>query len=270
MQTPNQKLPMVLLSALMLVGYTLRADHPPTGARTAALGKTNAAALGSDALFGNQAALASEINPSLIFLYESKFGVAELSNIAAGYIWPLEPGTIGFRFHRFGSGFYSQSAAGISYARLFGPAVSAALQIEYFSLQALEDRVPLRSIALEGGVQWWTTEKLLLAVHIATAQLTEPLNFRVDINSGAIWRIGRDLDWNFGITRNSNRSVMLGSGWELRLKDQAALRLGISGFPLQSAIGFGYLLGYLVLDLTIVSHPYLGLTPIAGIKLNRL
>ncbi len=262
---------MVFLSALLFVCGTIRATQPPpTSARTAALGNTSSATGGADALFGNQAALARESIISGILIYESKFGIAQLSQLSAGIILPLTPGTIGFRYHQFGTGLYRQTGLGISYSRYFGLRISAALHIEHMTLQAFENRIPLRTFGIEGGLQWLASDQLLVGVHLSRSGLSNVPDFTLRKGAGAVWTISKDLDWVFGINRMANSGTSAGTGWEYRVKDQVALRLGISGKPLQPAIGLGYHFGQLVFDLSFVYHPYLGISPVAGIKLMRL
>ncbi len=271
MQTPNVKVPMVFLSALLFVSTTVRATlPPPTSARTAALGNTSSAAVGSDALFGNQAALARESMISGIFLYDSKFGVAELSRLSAGFIWPITQGTIGIRYHQFGTGFYRHSGTGVSFARHFGLRVSAALTAELLAIQAFENRVPLRSAAIEGGIQWVASDQLLLGLHLSGSGISSLPDFSWRIETGAVWSISRDLEWVFGIHRNTGDGISAGTGWEYRMQREVALRLGVSGKPLQPAMGIGFHFGQMVFDLSFAYHPYLGVTPLAAIKLNRL
>ncbi|HOW31089.1 MAG TPA: hypothetical protein PLP88_05950 [Bacteroidales bacterium] len=103
----------------------------PVGARATALGSASVSMADNWSVHNNQAGMAFYNRPAVGFFYENNFMLKELGYQSAMVTLPTRYGVFGGNITYTGDAAYSETNAGIAYARAFGNRFAAGLQLDY-------------------------------------------------------------------------------------------------------------------------------------------
>jgi hypothetical protein len=245
-----------------------------TGARSAALGYASVALTGVDALFHNQAGIATVKNLSFILSCESRFMLKELSLMAAGMVIPSESGTFGWSYTQLGTGEYRDNNIRLALAKELGQYFSAAVAFDYLSERLPENSRPFSTMTIECGVITGVMGKWSAGVHVfnpVMAKIKLPLG-KVEVpwrvRSGFAWYLTPFLMQCNEVDFMPGKPPSLHTGLEFSPYPEISIRAGISGNPPELSGGAGFRMGKFDFDISFIYHVYLGFTPVAGITVQ--
>jgi hypothetical protein len=246
-------------------------DYQIAGAGSAALGHASAALSGAEALFHNQAGIATVKNLSFILSCESRYLMKELSLLAAGVVIPTGSGTFGTSIVRFGTGAYRNNHISLAYAKELGRFVSAAVAFDFLSVRLPENSRPFSATTVECGVISGIPGKWKAGAHIFN-----PVMAKINLPHGKVavpWRVRTGFAWNLTpflmqcneVDFRPDKPPSLHTGLEFSPYPEVSIRAGITGNPPECSLGAGFRMGKMVFDISFTYHGYLGFTPVAGI-----
>jgi len=241
------------------------------GARSVALSQAVVALPGIEGLFHNQAALSFQQNFAGSLFYESRFGLKELSLMAAGLAWPAGGGVFGSSFTQFGTGAYRENKIGLAYAKRLGNLLAASLQFDWVLETLPENRRPQQAVTFEGGLLIGNPDKLLAGVHLFNplgVSLETPAGKRripAAIRSGVTWFTSKSLLWCAEVQKTSSFPALFKAGLEFSPLKRINFRAGISSPPFAATAGVGFSFGSFTFDLGFSHHGNLGVSPSASL-----
>lgn len=258
----------------------LCAKHAPAADNLLAGARANAMAGATIALYDfwnishNQAGIA-KINCITAGLYaENRFLQEELSLAAAAAILPTPVGVFGLSIIHFGSSLYSETKAGLAYARNFGEKLSAGLQLNYMHTSISDGYGNKGTITAEIGIIYEFLPNIRIGAHIfnPTKATLETLNHHdIDeyistvIRSGMTFIISQNVLVSIEVEKDIRHSPVPKIGFEYKPSEIISIRAGVSNNPVMNAFGFGLNMGKLQLDISASYHHVLGYSPQAGV-----
>ncbi len=246
----------------------------PAGARSLAMSHAYVSFSDIWSAFHNQAGLAGVQQPAGCVYFESRFGIDELSLVAGSVILPAGNGAFAISTSQFGKGTFRESKYALAYAHQLAEKWHAGLQIDYCS-QTLPENDHARGFAtFEGGVIFIPSERLHLGVHVFNAvsggfetpsgrQQIPPV-----IRAGGNYSFDKTVLLAFEVEKHNHEPMVVKSGIEFLPVGNFALRLGVSGKPVNYTAGFGYNTGRFSTDIGFAYHGNLGLTPAISVQFS--
>jgi len=261
-----------ILFFVLLPAGSFATGNYPAGARALALSNAFISLSDTWSTFHNQAGVAIVKNVTAGFYHESKFNVDELALSAGSVLIPVKSGSFGLSFYQFGKGSFKEHKFGLAFGKQLSPALSAGVQLDYFSQTFPENQRAKGTATAEGGIIWQATDELYLGAHIFN-----PFGAGFETFSGkqklpAILRIGGHYQFDeivliiVEIQKKSNTSALLKTGIEFEPIEKFALRFGVAGKPLNYTAGLGYKSGKISADIGFSYHGNLGVTPSVSVQ----
>ncbi|MBC7915633.1 MAG: hypothetical protein H7Y07_16105, partial [Pyrinomonadaceae bacterium] len=213
----------------------------------------------------NQAGIANIKHVTFAIAYEKPFADQELSTQSALLVYPVKSAVLGISFQKYGFSAYSLQQAALTYARIFGPNLSASLNINYHQLK-ISNYGSAQTYSVEAGIQYQFSEKIRFGAHIANpgkSSFGKDIHavIPVQIQFGSAYKPSSKviIAGTFEQILNSGLDVKL--GMEYLLLDWFALRGGVSANPFKQYGGFGINYQKFKFDAAASSHPVLGYSP---------
>lgn len=263
-----------LLLFLFIFSFSLAnaGDNPPLGARSQGMAGCGTALTGD--LWNtqnNQAGLAFIKNFQAGGFYESRFLVDGLGMKAFATALPTKKGVFGFQMNSLGlAKLYSETKAGISYARTFGPKFAASVQIDYFNTHIAENYGSSSTATGEIGLIAIPVKNLTIGFHIFNPTRSK-LNAGLDERLPTIMRLGTRYDFSEKVfvsleaEKDVDYKPIIRGGIEYRPIPIFYLRVGAASNPGLMAFGFGIVMKKLRLDVAASFHSQLGFSPSVGL-----
>jgi hypothetical protein len=262
----------ILLVLYIASIHTIFAQNIETGARSAALSNAFVSVSDTWSTFHNQATLATQQHSSAGIFYESKFMLDEFSVKAATIVIPVKSIVTGLSFYQFGQNDYKEYKIGFSVSKQLSEKLNAALQFDYFASRLPENEQTFRFVTFEAGASYQATQQICFGLHIFN-----PVKSGFDFPSGKqefpiTLKIGGHYQFEDYVMlcleteKSTDEDFMIKSGIEFMPLTNLALRLGVSGEPIQLSGGLGYLYKNIRSDIAFCYHQYLGFTPSVSIQ----
>lgn len=247
-------------------------ENHPSGARSLAL--SNAFVSISDvwSTFHNQAGLAQINQLSAGIFYESRFRIDELTTTAGSVLLPAKAGTFGISFLQFGKGTYKENKIGFAFAKQLSEQFYAGIQLDYFLNRLPENSSNFGFATFEAGLIYSPNNKLFLGGHIFN-----PIANGIQLPEGkqkmpVVFRLGGHYQFDEMILitaetqKDTGKPLLIKTGIEFTPVQNLALRLGVSGKPVNYTFGLGYSFGKITTDIGFAYHGNLGLSPSVSIQ----
>lgn len=257
-----------LLSFLILIGTTCRAggDNNPIGARSAGMANASVTLFDLWSIHHNQAGLAALDSFSVGIYYKNQFLINELSLKGVALAIPVGPGTFGIAVNNFGYDLYSESKFALAYAMKFGPALRAAVQLDYLHTQIGEGYGSQGAVAAEVGVQARLIEGLWLGAHIYNVNRAKMGDFNNE-RIPTIFRLG--LSYTFSekllMAIETEKDIEMRAAYKVGIEyviiPELSLRGGVSTKPTTVYAGIGINLRRFKIDIASAFHQTLGASP---------
>jgi hypothetical protein len=212
---------------------------------------------------GNTAALSRVRHFSAGIAGERKFMLPELSAYTAAICLPTPSGNFGWMASRYGGQIFSATTIGLAYARSLGK-LDLGAQFNFIS-----DKVPAYKTVfcfdLSLGCLYKLTEELQMGV-----QVTNPVAKNKDPN---IWKMPFTCSFGLGwqmsdmvyigaiLEKTEDQPTVLKSGLSYRFDKKLETHLGLSIDGGGVYAGAGYIIAGMEMNLTLVLHQRLGMTP---------
>lgn len=257
----------ILISLFWLSIAEIRGnDNYPAGSNAAAMGNAAVVSKGFWSLFHNQAGLATLESVTFGIHHENRFSVPEFALHAFGAAVPTKPGTIGFNFTYFGFSKYNEIKTGLSFGRQFGNNFSAGIQLNYLRTHISDHYGNASNLTVEGGFIATPMENFFIGAHIynpvrATIKTWHNQPIPTILKFGLGYHFGDRAIVNIETEKDLDKKAIFKAGAQISVVENFVLRTGISGRPMQSSFGLGYLFRGLQADLAFTNHYILGLTP---------
>lgn len=264
----------LFLPLFLLVCTISRAgDNPPLGARSLGMAGCGTALTGD--LWNaqnNQAGLAFIKDFQAGAFYESRFMVDGLGMKAFATALPTKKGTFGFSMSSLGLGkLYSETKAGISYSKTFGPKFAASMQFDYFNTHIGENYGSSSTFGGEFGLIAIPVKNLTIGFHMFNPTRSK-LNAALDERLPVIMRLGTVYHFSDRVflsveaEKDVDFKPIIRAGIEYRPIPNFYLRAGAASNPGLMAFGFGIVMKKLRLDIASSFHSQLGFSPSVGLQ----
>lgn len=241
-------------------------ENYPAGSSAAAMGNAAIVSKGFWSSFHNQAGLASLESLTFGIHHENRFGVPEFGLQAFGLAVPTKPGTLGFNVTYFGFSKYNEVKAGLSFGRHLSEIFAVGIQLNYLHTYISNLYGNTSTLSVEAGFIAEPLPGLVVGAHIynptrATIKTFFDQPVPTILRFGLGYHFGDRAVLNIETEKDLDRKVVLKGGTEVKVLDNFVIRAGISGNPVQSSFGLGYVFKNLSADLAFSNHQILGLTP---------
>jgi hypothetical protein len=255
-----------ILLFVFLVGVTEAAADPEgIGGRAAGMGSV-VAVPDLWSVFNNPAGMAFVDGLCAGVFGEERFLLSEMGSQALGVILSARPGAFGLAVHRFGGSLYSETRAGLGYARKFGTRFSAGLGLDYYLVSIAEGYGQAGTATFQVGLLYRAGDRWTAGFH---CQNPMPVYLSADHTCRL------PVVMTIGLARDFERKAILSAeivqtlpghpgiraGFECQFGKVMALRAGISTAPWTVMAGVGILAGHLRIDAASSYHFVLGYSP---------
>ncbi len=255
--------------------YLAAADNHQSGSRAAAMANATVALHDFWAISHNQAGI-SGIETKMAGMFAgNRFMVAELVDASFAVIIPAAGGNLGISLQYFGTEFYSDSKAGITYARSFGEKLATGVQLSYLYTNIAEGYGQTGTFLAEIGIIYEISPGLFLGTHVfnptrSVLKTTTHLQNIEDyvstiIRTGMAYHISNKVLLSLEVEKDIRHPAVPKIGIEYQFIESLQLRAGISNNPVLNTFGFGIRRGNLQLDISASHHPLLGYSQQAGL-----
>lgn len=236
------------------------------GARSAGMAGSSVALADFWSLQNNQAGIASVSRITIGAFYENRFLVKELGFKSIGLLIPTKSGNFGINLNHFGYTNYSESKLGIAYAKTLGKNFAAGIQLDYLNTHISGEYGNKYVFTFEAGILASPTENLRIGVHIFNpirAKLSKYNDERVPLvlRTGICYIFSEKIIATIEAEKNTDYPLSIKSGIEYGFREKFFLRAGIGTKPSLFAMGFGFYLNKLKLDIASSYHQTLGFSP---------
>lgn len=263
----------VLLLAFLGCSLNMSAgDNPPLGARTLAMGGCGTA-LSSDVwgVQNNQASISGIESFQAGVFYETRFMMSELGMKGFAAALPTKYGSFGLNVNSFGYSQYSETKAGIAYARKLGQRFSMGVQLDYYNTRIGENYGSSSGVAGEIGILAEPVKNLTVGLHLFNPTRTR-LNGNLDERLPTIMRFGMSYKFSEQVfviaeaEKDVDYKTTFRGGIEYRPLPAFYIRAGAASNPGLVSMGFGVVLKKFRLDIASSFHSVLGFSPSIGLQ----
>ena len=215
---------------------------------------------------GNQAGLAGLEHPVAGAYYQQHWLSSDLAMQGLAFALPVGKGCFGVSANSFGGSLYAERQFGLAYAMKLGEGFRVGVQLDYLNLRFGEGYGSVGAITAEIGIQAKLTDKLWIAAHLYNPNRAS-LGGQYDEKAPTEFSAG--LGYTFSehvrLCAQADKDIDRGERYHVGLEYQPTkvlfLRAGISTGPVMAHFGAGVRVKQLDVDLAVVSHAQLGLTP---------
>lgn len=235
------------------------------GARSNALGKNSVSLSDFWSIQNNPAGMANYHYLSVGISYENRFLMKELSSYNAALVVPVQIGTFGLSFSRFGFENFNENKLGLAYARTFSPFLKMGLKLDYLLFKFSDEYAKRRTATFELGFQSDITNDLCVGVYIfnpINVKLKTIHNEQVPIlfRFGLSYIITKDFLATTEVEYNSDSNLDYRFGLEYNTLKEFYIRIGVNTTPATAGIGVGYTLNRVIIDVSATMNQYTGIS----------
>lgn len=235
------------------------------GGRSTSMGSCSVSFCDFWSIQNNPAGLAQWRSISAGISYENRFLMKELSYANAGFVIPINIGTLGVSYSRFGFENYNENNVGLAFARDFGPYLKIGLKLDYLSFRFSGDYTTRRTATFELGIQATITDDLCLGVYIFNpihVKLKTVYNQHIPIvfRLGLSYKITKDFIMATEVEYDSDRKMDYRFGLEYHITKSFYVRAGMHTNPGTACFGVGYTVNRVIIDISATMNQLTGTT----------
>lgn len=234
--------------------------HLPAGAGEAGMGSVCIMKIGFWSSFHNQALLAYNRSYSAGINYENRFNISELGTRMAGIVIPAGRASLGIVYSHFGYSYFRREMGGVACGLALGKKIAAGIQVDYFSEKTTGEYDNFQSVTCEAGLTVKPQENIMIGLHIfnPVPNSVRKISLPTSIRAGAGIELSKVLFAGAEAEMSSGKELLLRTGFEYEAARNFKLRGGFCTENTSFSFGLGYLLKFLKLDLSFVTHEKLG------------
>jgi hypothetical protein len=252
--------------------YLHAGDNPPLGARSQGMAGCGTA-LTTDVwgVQNNQASLAGIESFQAGVFYESRFLVSELGMKGVAAALPTKYGSFGLNVNSFGYSLYSETKAGLAYARKLSERFSMGVQLDYYNTRIGENYGSSSAVVGEIGILAEPVKNLFVGLHLFNPTRTR-LSGNLDERLPTIMRFGMSYKFSDQVfviaeaEKDVDFKTTFRGGLEYRPIPAFYIRAGAASNPGLVSMGFGVVLKKFRLDIASSFHSVLGFSPSMGLQ----
>lgn len=250
---------------MLLLGCVLGLQAQQTiSNRANAMGETGLGFTDVNAVFTNQAGIASLQNTSALVSAERRFELSDLSTYSLGLAIPSNAGTFGISINHFGFEVYNQQRFGLVYARQLLSKLSIGGEINYHNFNILEYG-SVGAMSFELSLQYQIGQKITIGTRIANPierEFTTGEHLPTVLELGMRFQPSQKVSLAAEVEKQIDMNPNFRAGLEYQLIDILFWRVGISSNPhlFTTGIGLDTPAGFKI-DFAIRLHQYLGWSP---------
>ena len=241
------------------------------GARGLAMGDAAVTFQDVSSLFSNQAGMVYSNQMSFIAFAERKFGLADINNVAAGFLYPVKQAAFGLTLQYYGFEGYNEQKIGLSYARQLMEKLSIGAQFDYLNFK-IPEYGNTSIFTFEIGFQSNLTPSLILGLHLFSpvrVSILEEENLPTIISFGAGYKVSEKVLFTLEAEKDIDYDFSAKFGIEYWIHPSFALRIGGRTNPTLGSFGVSYQLkNQFMIDVASSFHQVLGLSPGVSIRYN--
>ncbi len=235
------------------------------GSRSNAMGNFSVALHDFWSVQNNPAGMADFRTISLGFSYENRFFMKELSYYNGAFVLPVNFGTFGLSFSRFGFENYNENKFGLAFARAFSPYLKMGLKLDYLLFNFNDDYEKKKAATFELGLQSDITDNLCIGVYIFNphhAKLKTLHNIRLPVvfRFGLSYKVTKDFLACTEAEYNSDKSLDYRFGLEYNTLKEFYIRVGVHTNPATASFGVGYTLHRVIIDVSASMDQHTGVS----------
>lgn len=233
------------------------------GARSAGMANATVALSDAHSFQHNVATLTFVEYATLGFSVKNSFALKTLNIGGVEFMQPSSLGAFRIALMHYGDELYSESQVGLAYARLFGKALSAGMQLQYRNTRLGADYGSKNNLLVDVGLHTKVSKNLAVGVQLANPNRTV-LSTDYNERYPTVFRMGLEYkvsDKVLLLTEGEKRTQerLLGKmGLEYQFKSSFYLRTGITTNPIQNSFGFGVCWNNFSMALSTMRHWSLG------------
>ncbi len=237
------------------------------GGKSLSMGNSGVTSTDVDAIFLNQAGLASIDQLSAIVSSERKFNLPELTGVSLGLVLPTERlGSFGLQLSNYGSSVYSEQKVGVAYARSIAKNTFIGAQLDL--LNTTIDQFGNAMVAtFEVGLITRIVDQVYLGFHAfspAQIALTDNESVPGRLRIGLSYLPSEKVELRAEVDQFLDTRPAFKGGISYMLVPSVFLRTGFSTSPTEGKFSFGAAYQWksrLRIDLAFSIHEFLGTTP---------
>lgn len=235
------------------------------GGRCVSMGNCSVAFCDFWSIQNNPSGLAGLQSLSVGISYENRFLMKELSYSNAALAIPINIGTLGVSYSRFGFENYNENNVGLAFARDFGPYLKMGLKLDYLSFRFSGDYATRRTATFEMGIQSNITDELCVGVYIfnpINVKLKTIYNQHIPIvfKLGLSYKITKDFIMAAEVEYDSDRKMDYRFGLEYLTTKDFYIRAGVHTNPGTACVGVGYTVNRVIIDVSATMNQMTGTT----------
>ncbi len=272
----NLRILLILTFFLTILGESQGQLHfqGTQGSVSNGLAGTGVTLEGIDAIFNNQAGLASIDSFSFIVSTESRFLISDLTNIGIGVALPVgSNGVFGFSAINQGLGDFKEQKIGLAYTRSLFSNFRMGAQFDVLNVTILNFGNRTTG-TFELGFMADIGKQFTISGHIFSPVLISITEEENDVNSrirvGGTYAPSDKIKVHLEIDKWLQNPLSIRGGFEYQATQDIAIRIGISSEPASYSIGLSYnLFNNFSIDGSYGTHPTLGGLPSMSLKSDR-
>ena len=238
-------------------------ETSPKGARSMGVGNAHTTLTDAWSIFNNVGGLSRIQHSQVIFGYDHRLGLEELTTLAAAIVFKSNDLGWGVGVSSFGSEFFSQQNLGLGISNQLGIA-SLGLKINYFQT-SIEGFGTGRAAVLEFGGIAELSPELFFGAHIynptrARFGKNSPDHLPTVVKAGIAYRPSGKLSVQIEAEKDIILDPLLKLGLEYNLLDKFWARTGVNTLTSHLFFGIGFQGRTLHMDYAMSQHPVLGFT----------
>ncbi len=243
------------------------------GGRATGLGGSALLLEGPEALFSNQAGLASISSPAGSVVAENRFMLQELNLYGGALALPTRYGNLGISVQQFGIKQIREQKIGLAYAHMLTEGLSVGGQVNWLNT-SIQEYGSISMVTFEFGIQSQILDKVKVGAHIYNpirASRHSDGNYKTPtvLRLGMTYQPNDKLLWALEVEKNMWMPTRLRTGLEYHFIDPVYFRAGVATNPSTVYMGLGYEVSkQFSIDAACSYHTVLGITPSINVTYN--
>jgi len=254
----------VLLFIFPYLNQIFAQNH--VGARLTGIGENGTAVNDVWSMQANPAGISHLIKPTVSIGYAKHLFSNEISTQALVAVVPMSNNYTGFSFQHYGFTAYNELKMGLAYAKKFGNAFTAALNINYHQLKITNYGLK-NGLSIDGGILYCYSERLIFGAFVQNPYKQKFSNIDIEapipttFNIGASYHLTDKVLIAAGIDKIVERATAIRMGIEYKIIEILSLRTAISTQPFKQYAGFGLKYEKLSFDMASSYDENIGYSP---------
>ncbi|MEG1586843.1 MAG: hypothetical protein RR346_08205 [Bacteroidales bacterium] len=217
--------------------------------------------------FVNPASLSLLPERRLLFSYQNRFLVKQLSSLTACYQQPTKWVDFSALINYFGYDLYHEIRCGINVSKVLKPGLSLGVRIYYFRMDYIDNQDVVSVVSGDIGMQYQPVDNFRAGFLISNPfrvsykQAGREYDLPVVMQIGAEFGLTQSCNILAGVEKDTRYPICFKIGIAYEVISQFELRAGLLTSPLMPTGGIGYRLGDFKTDIAVAFHTSLGTSP---------